>query len=122
MQSVYGFSSLRLRRWFCLVGGGANRAQLNHQASRRIQFRNFEIRRPNQIENNARRAWRSLRHAHLAEKSIANLMRGQPSLLDPRSGMQNVEEKTIGIMCAIRSIFKSTGGFDFDNDAGRIRM
>lgn len=120
MQSVYRFRSLRLLGWFCLVGSGMHRAQLYHQASGRIHFYNFEIGRPRQIENNARRAWRSLRHAHLAEKSIANLMRGQPALLDPRPGMQNIEEQTIGIMCAIRSVFKRTGGFD--NDPGRIRV
>ena len=105
-HGVNGFGSLRFRRCFCLVAGEANRAQLYDQAIRRIQLRDFEIGRAHQIENNARRARRSLGHPHLAEKAIANLMGCQPSLLDPRPRMQNIEKQTIGIMCAVRPVLK----------------
>jgi hypothetical protein len=100
------------------VGGDAKRAQLYHQTIGSIQSCDLEIGRPHQIENDARCARRSLRHPHLAEKSVANLMRGQPSLFDPRPRMQNIEEQTIGIMCVIRPVLKRTTGFN--DDAGGV--
>jgi hypothetical protein len=100
------------------VGGDAIRAELYDEAIRRIQLRDFEIGRPHQIEDNPCRAGGSLRYPYPAEKVIPNLTCCQASLLDPRPRMQNIEKQTIGIMCAVRPVFKRTSGFD--NDAGGI--
>jgi len=103
---VHDFSKRRGR--FRRVKG----PELDDQTVGGIEASDPEVDRSFEIEDDAGGAGSGFRHANAADQGVRDLASGEAAARNPGPGVRDIEEEALGVVGAIRLIFKRSAGFN----------